>query len=511
MYVNRTVHHRVHWGQQLPFAAPSCQGHGAAAHEGCTIRVTLSNGARLKMRHEHLGGLVDRVRFQQQGRGRETWLPTKGIPGEDVDLLVRLVPLDTVALDPHRLFLASSGPRPATAAQEAAAGGHDECEKQPSQRWRKLLEAPLLLLAGIRELLPPGPVAVFLAASLALPPPTAQAAQGPLLGLGRTLLLLLASAMAYLGVVHLLQGMLALLLWLLPARVSRVLLPFFPMATTTGTGGSASSSSSAANAASASALASEQQQLPTSMLFDRWELAVLDWRVPPGAADGDALAGSYGHGAQPPPQPPPVPPSFLAAEKGDAEKARLRWARTLAWRQEVGADGALARPHTKFGLMKRLYPQAFHFRDREGHVCFYELLGRLDVQGLLRAGVGVADLCDHIVLQQEFLWRVLQPRDEDRVLLVMDLKGVSFADVTGEVLGFAKAAVGLTSTHYPARSFRTLIVNTPSWFSIVFRILRPILNEDTRRKIVFLEEVAVRDGAMLEYIAPECLPKGKSV
>lgn len=241
------------------------------------------------------------------------------------------------------------------------------------------------------------------------------------------------------------------------------------------------------------------------MLFDRWELVVLDWRVPPGAADGDALAGSY---RTPPPPPPPVPPTFVEAEKGDADKARARWERTLAWRREQEVDQALQRPYPKFRLFKRLYPQAFHFRDREGHVVFYELLGRLQVQALLKAGVGLADLTEHIVLQQEFLWRVLQPKEEDRVLLVMDLKGVSFADVTAEVINFAKAAVGLTSTHYPARSFRTLIVNTPSWFSIVFRILRPMLNEDTRRKIVFLEESAVRDGAMLDFIAPEFLPKG---
>lgn len=326
--------------------------------------------------------------------------------------------------------------------------------------------------------------------------------------MGRTLLLLLASAAAYLGVLHLLEGLLALLQWLLPFRLARALLGL-------GQGRRKASSASAAPVATAAtaiiaSAAPAAAELPTSMLFDRWELAVLDWRVPPDAADGDALAGSYRHGATAsPPVPPPVPPAFLEAEKGDTDKARARWERTLAWRRERDVDGALGRAHPKFRLMKRLYPQAFHFRDREGHVCFYELLGRLQVQALLRAGVGIDDLVEHITLQQEFLWGVLQPREEDRVLLVMDLKGVSFADVTGEVITFAKAAVGLTSTHYPARSFRTLIINTPSWFSVVFRIIRPMLNEDTRRKIVFLEESAVRDGAMLAFIAPEFLPKGE--
>jgi hypothetical protein len=485
----------MHWGQQLAFMAPSCQGHVQQDHESCTIRVTLSNGARLKMRQEHLGGLADRVRYQQL-HGREMWLPTKGIPGEDVDLLVRLVPLDTVPLDPHRLFMASE-----TRAWAGAAGGEGAGSGAgPSGGGSWLLDAPLLLLEGLGELLPLGPVAFFVVASLVLDAGEVQA-------VGRTLLLLLASAAAYLGALHLAQGLLALLRWLLPSRVARVLL---------GCGQGHGHAVPAAAGAGAASAAPTAAGLPTSMLFDRWELAVLDWRVPPEAADGDALVGSYRHGAAaqlpmplPPPPPPPVPPTFLEAEKGDADKARARWERTLAWRRERDVDNALNRAHPNFRLIKRLYPQAFHFRDRAGHVCFYELLGRLEVQALLRAGVGLEELTEHIILQQEFLWGVLQPREEDRVLLVMDLKGVSFADVSGEVINFAKAAVGLTSTHYPARSFRTLIVNTPSWFSVVFRIIRPMLNEDTRRKIVFLEESAVRDGAMLDLIAPEFLPKGE--
>jgi hypothetical protein len=126
---------------------------------------------------------------------------------------------------------------------------------------------------------------------------------------------------------------------------------------------------------------------------------------------------------------------------------------------------------------------------------------------LLRQGVSLSDLTEHVILQQEFLWGVLQPEQSDRVTLVLDLKGVSLADVTGEVVNVAKMAVGLTSTHYPARSCRTLILFVPGWFNLIFRFVKPMLNEDTRKKIVFLDEGAVRQGAMLEYIDSEFLPK----
>jgi len=126
---------------------------------------------------------------------------------------------------------------------------------------------------------------------------------------------------------------------------------------------------------------------------------------------------------------------------------------------------------------------------------------------LLRQGVDLSDLTKHIILQQEFLWGTLQPAQSDRVTLVMDLKGVSFADVTGEVVNFAKTAVGLTSTHYPARSCRMLILFVPGWFNLIFRFIKPMLNEDTKRKIVFLDEREIREGAMLQYIEGEFLPK----
>ena len=39
------------------------------------------------------------------------------------------------------------------------------------------------------------------------------------------------------------------------------------------------------------------------------------------------------------------------------------------------------------------------------------------------------------------------------------------------------------SDHYPQRSYKTLIINAPKWFSHVYQIVKPMLREKTREKI----------------------------
>lgn len=69
-------------------------------------------------------------------------------------------------------------------------------------------------------------------------------------------------------------------------------------------------------------------------------------------------------------------------------------------------DKTIQKPHPKFRFIKTYYPQLFHFRDKMGNVCFYEILGKLDVDKLLKNNVETSDLTKHVILQQEFLWKV---------------------------------------------------------------------------------------------------------
>jgi hypothetical protein len=47
-----------------------------------------------------------------------------------------------------------------------------------------------------------------------------------------------------------------------------------------------------------------------------------------------------------------VPKRFLVAENGNAAKAAERYEATLAWRQEVNADGILQTPQLHYNIIK---------------------------------------------------------------------------------------------------------------------------------------------------------------
>lgn len=52
-----------------------------------------------------------------------------------------------------------------------------------------------------------------------------------------------------------------------------------------------------------------------------------------------------------------------------------------------------------------------------------------------------------------------------------------------QVLQFIKNALTLQSRHWPARTEKSLIVNAPTWFSYVFALIRPLLNQRQREKV----------------------------
>ncbi|CAN0076089.1 unnamed protein product, partial [Ectocarpus fasciculatus] len=82
-----------------------------------------------------------------------------------------------------------------------------------------------------------------------------------------------------------------------------------------------------------------------------------------------------------------MPDSFLLAECGDYDKAYARWKATVLWREEEGANVALATPHPRFDLIKKHYPTYFHGKDKTGAVVYYEQLGQIDDEVLRKLGL----------------------------------------------------------------------------------------------------------------------------
>eukprot|EP00752_Nemacystus_decipiens_P011704 g10386.t1 len=204
---------------------------------------------------------------------------------------------------------------------------------------------------------------------------------------------------------------------------------------------------------------------------------------------------------------PPMPDSFLLAECGDYEKAYTRWKATVLWRQESGANEALATPHPRFDLIKKHYPTYFHGKDKTGAVVYYEQLGKIDDEVLRRLGLDAKQMLWHYMYQMVYLWTVINPNDADRVTTVLDLKGVTLATATkADTVLFVKQCVTMMSTHYPERSKHLLLLSWPRWFDWIFRFIRPLLNETTKSKMTSCTEKSVYE-TLLSKIDNDQIPK----
>lgn len=137
----------------------------------------------------------------------------------------------------------------------------------------------------------------------------------------------------------------------------------------------------------------------------------------------------------------PVPMRFMDGCKWMEEEAEKRWAATWEWRKRERIDALLEEPQPKFAHLKRNYPQYIHGRAKNGNLVCYEQPGLSDFKMLMQVNLlkfrfvlriesrhrilQIADqdeLLRHYVFTTEFIWRVLDPREDGRAVSVWDMQ-----------------------------------------------------------------------------------------
>eukprot|EP00614_Pseudopedinella_elastica_P002399 CAMPEP_0172590492 /NCGR_PEP_ID=MMETSP1068-20121228/9011_1 /TAXON_ID=35684 /ORGANISM="Pseudopedinella elastica, Strain CCMP716" /LENGTH=427 /DNA_ID=CAMNT_0013386397 /DNA_START=37 /DNA_END=1320 /DNA_ORIENTATION=- len=201
------------------------------------------------------------------------------------------------------------------------------------------------------------------------------------------------------------------------------------------------------------------------------------------------------------------PPRFLRAEKGDVAKANARYQKHLGWRAENQVDNVLRTPQRHFDVIKEAYPHYFHQRSLDGCVVQYHCPGRIDWEKLRENGVGLDEMMAHVVFTQEFLWEVLDDRqDEGQSITVLDVTGLRVMGAHANV-EFLKALLGLLGEHYPERARNILIINVPWGFDTLWSIIKGFIDPVTRNKIYIERGEARVRAALMELIAEAHVPK----
>ena len=196
-----------------------------------------------------------------------------------------------------------------------------------------------------------------------------------------------------------------------------------------------------------------------------------------------------------------LPRRFLQMQKGNREKALAALQHTLQWREEHEVDTILQRPHTKFDICKAVLPHYFAGRDPSDHVVFVQRPGLTDLQQAAKNDLSHQELLNHYVYTLEYCWNIIEPSPDATMTSVIDLTGISFSTLKdSELMSFCKQFVGMMSSHYPSRSYKTLLINTPKWFGMLYKLISPMLRESTKAKIQICSKGAKQDDVLRQCL-----------
>jgi len=209
---------------------------------------------------------------------------------------------------------------------------------------------------------------------------------------------------------------------------------------------------------------------------------------------------------------------FVRARQHDITRASEMFFNHLQWREANGMDTIMEDFYfDERDAFLTLYPQGYHMTDKVGRPIYIQHLGQINVKAL-QTVTTVERMVKYHIQEYERALKYIFPacskvahRHIDQTLTILDLKGVGLRHLTGDVKRILSLITRVDQDNYPETLGKTIIINSPSVFKMIWGIVKPMLDVRTQKKI----EVAPSDflPVVLKYADAECIPEylgGKS-
>lgn len=187
---------------------------------------------------------------------------------------------------------------------------------------------------------------------------------------------------------------------------------------------------------------------------------------------------------------------FLRARDHDVEKGSTMLLKYLAWKRSFIPNGHISVHEIKNEIAQnKQFMQGF---DKQGRPITV-ILGCKHFQN--KKG-GVDELKRFAVFALEKLFSRM-PTGQEKFVVIADLKGWGYSncDVRG-MLG----SLSILQDYYPERLGKLYIVHVPYVFMKVWKIVYPFIDNNTKKKIVFVENKQLK-ATLLEDIEESQLPQ----
>jgi hypothetical protein len=193
---------------------------------------------------------------------------------------------------------------------------------------------------------------------------------------------------------------------------------------------------------------------------------------------------------------------FLISRDLDIKKTVEMFKFAMQWRTEHDIDAIMASTESEKDLCgQQLF---FGFVGNGGHLIQIVRLGSIPIAALVR-DQKQAQFLDHFVRTPERNLRALQAMEEKRLVhSVLDIGGVGRQHM--KHIGEIKKFVGLLPNLIPDVTQTISIINAPWVFSMMWKVISPLVPPATRRKVNILGGPSTFEARLTGFADKELYP-----
>uniref|UniRef100_A0A8V5GNI2 Uncharacterized protein n=1 Tax=Melopsittacus undulatus TaxID=13146 RepID=A0A8V5GNI2_MELUD len=202
---------------------------------------------------------------------------------------------------------------------------------------------------------------------------------------------------------------------------------------------------------------------------------------------------------------------FLRARDFNIDKAREMLCQSLSWRKQYQVDYILQswRPPA---LLDEYYTGGWHYQDKDGRPLYILRLGQMDTKGLVKA-LGEESLLRHVLSINE----EGQKRCEENTNIfgrpitswtcLVDLEGLNMRHLWRPGVKALLRIIEVVEDNYPETLGRLLIVRAPRVFPVLWTLVSPFINENTRQKfLIYSGNNYQGPGGLVDYVDKDVIP-----
>nr|XP_019612027.1 PREDICTED: SEC14-like protein 5 [Rhinolophus sinicus] len=202
---------------------------------------------------------------------------------------------------------------------------------------------------------------------------------------------------------------------------------------------------------------------------------------------------------------------FLRARDFHLDKAREMLCQSLSWREQHQVD-LLLQTWRPPALLEEFYAGGWHYQDIDGRPLYILRLGHMDTKGLMKA-VGEEALLQHVLSVSEEGQKRCEGntkqfgRPISSWTCLVDLEGLNMRHLWRPGVKALLRMIEVVEANYPETLGRLLIVRAPRVFPVLWTLISPFINENTRQKFLICSGSHYQGpGGLTDYLDKDVIP-----